>query len=1303
MIRDFIGIKGMIIATIEKSYLDEDIRVMYFDPKEYKKIRNSKIIYSGDVYEFFEVIVDNIPKIEQLNLPKNYVDILNFSEELLDGKVPQTFESGVCLFLKLLHENYLEIIRIIILQIIINEGEYRLPFKFIYYFPHLLFSIAEHVGSTVLNRVFHKKYFDNFIKGFFESMEISIRHKNDPAKLDEYFLDILGKFIRDYATEDILRRIKPIFRCNIIFSMPIFNTINNFAENIFHFDPEIRSEICANPDAPKHPSYRFMFIDFTKDEENKTLYTAEIFRESIAENPNAVIYKTEYRKLFFDENFQVRISCLYNPNAVDFEEFDAVLYEKGIVDYLYFDRLCYKRTDKFDKFIKRLNLDQIYRFLDSESCWKYSGFFEFMEIRNKKILAKVASIPHACEFEQYKRFFREKDIKILFNVASNISAPKFEEYKKLFNHKSYKVRLGAASNPNAARFDEFKQLFEDPSFEVRRAAYFNKNADKYQKFIPDWYFPRELGDDCELIAADPDAVIYPEYEKLFFDPSEYILRAVASNEAAAAMQGYRNLFKYENARYAIAANQKAVELDEYSELFYTKDSAVKRSIVENPAAVRHPLYSLFFFDEEDYHLVTRNVVAVFHPLFKSMFFNKNYDARYALNKFWIREKYPELFSSLCLYSLSTPFALKKPDFSRFFKGKNRAPSGSWRYIKDIAQNIYAINYPGFEKIRSLDEYREYVLKNDVTRFLRDLEIKEGDMLLIECEKFVNCPSEEIYKEVNQKLAESEFAVNIKGFEKLFSNKEFFPYLALNRAATKFDEYKKLFYFKPAKFISDKVENPHDKKIKENTNRNIALNPNAVRFWEFNRLFFSNDYIVLANLASNPNAVDYSNYKRFYFDLYWSVRDAAYHNSKAREKYADLHKRLIPRELGSSIEEIISHKDAQKYEEYKHLIYDKDPKLREALAGLDILSDYEMELLFLVDPTEEILLRLVSNRRTMELEVYESLFYSDSERVLLKLVEVDNVFRYKNSSLLFRHQYESIRIKVALREDAVEHEDYKLLFNDESEAVRVAAASNPYAAKRVEYSRLFGDSSAEVIKAVFSNKYSRELDEFPKVFLSKSYEIREYLAGLTEGLKYEGFRNILMNKHWNIRRKALKLEGVRERFPAIYRKLFPVEWGDNYRLIIFKEEAEEYEEFRMLFTDEMEEIRMLMASHPSISKYEEASILFEDESINVRQRVAANEEAVKLKGFEKLFSDVAEVRKYVASNIAAVKFPEFRQLFSDSNVDVLRRLAVNWNAVNFKEYEKLFESKYDVVRCWILKNFEARRKYPEKCKKLMEEL
>ncbi|MHA1341200.1 MAG: hypothetical protein ACTSRZ_20145, partial [Promethearchaeota archaeon] len=556
-----------------------------------------------------------------------------------------------------------------------------------------------------------------------------------------------------------------------------------------------------------------------------------------------------------------------------------------------------------------------------------------------------------------------------------------------------------------------------------------------------------------------------------------------------------------------------------------------------------------------------------------------------------------------------------------------------------------------------------------------------------------------YKYYWKILASNQEAVKFSGFRDLFDETELkvLEPLARNPKAVFYEDYIKLFYKKEEKTYSSEEL--------ELLNSAIASNPNAIRFKEFYHLFWDDSPNVLKCLALNPNAVDFILFRNFYTIKYWSVRDAAYRNQEAKKLYPKLHSMLIPREYGDTIDEIIMHPAAKNYKEYEWLFLDEDPKLRAVLASKEqFVDDERFSQLFNIHADEDVLVGIISNARARQLEMFEILFNCNYESVQLKLADLPDLYKYKGVSNLFNSHYESVRVKMAMREDMANLDDYGVLFSDESEDVRIQAASNRNAPNHKEYFRLFKDKNLKVIKAVISNPNSHKSKHFSEIFSNEDIEVLKYLAQIPASASYNEFIKLLFHRNYHVRRHASRNPNAKLRFSTELERLFPIEWfperwDNEYFSVIFNSESEKYDEFRMLFNDEIEEIRILIASHPSITKYKEASALFKDNLIKVRQRVARNEEAVKIKGYEQLFDDIAEVRKFVASNIEAVKFPQFKKLFSDPDPNVRRRLAVNWNAVKFKEYKELFNDENDEVKRWVLKNVEAKRAYPAEYEQL----
>ncbi|MHA1341197.1 MAG: hypothetical protein ACTSRZ_17245 [Promethearchaeota archaeon] len=1069
----------------------------------------------------------------------------------------------------------------------------------------------------------------------------------------------------------------------------------------FNSNIEIRENIALNSQAPFFPQYKYLFND-----------PIEEVRISVAKNPNAVMYEKEFRKLLLDESLNVRTSSLENPNVYKFEEGKAILYEGSIAASLNLEEITIGDFAEFEKLIENLNLDDLTIFLENKRIYLWKELKRLCRVKNSEVLAYIARVPQLALNEEYKVLFNSKSLWVLENVAANPNAPFFDEYRKLFKFKSIDIKEAIARNPNAARFEEFKQLFNDASFKVRRAAFFNENSKKFIDFIPDWFFPRKLGSDCKLIAVNEDAVKFKEYKKLFHDPSYDIITKVAANEAAANLDDYRIFFKWLKIKKwknlsdlirSMIKNPNATRFKEFS-IFFTDDFWLRHEdLAEMPRLTNFKEYSLLFNGSSNVREnIALNPEAVKHPLYKNLFFDKSDGSeivRYAVRKNKnAKTMYPELYRELIPENigLKDPRAAKYKEFVLAFEGDSST----------IAESPIAIIFPEFKKLfKSNDRFiLESLAGNEkATEFaeFKQLFDCEEDRVLKRVASNEKATKFEEFRKLFNKDLDTELSLNpsatkFEEFKKLFNNPSNFFNLIRNSEAAKFEEFRKLFY--PELFKADYFDRFFENKIEYY--RNLSSNVKAAKFYEYSHLFYFDDPIVLENIASNPKAVEFPLFVRVYYEKYWSVRTATYNNKRARERFSELHNKLIPREFGSSIKEILLDPRAKDYEEYKWLFYDRDPKLRAVLASMEKMADRkDFKLLFILNPTEEVQLNLVSNKRAVELSYFETLFYSKYENVLLKLLDLPNVFDFSSSKILFSSLYESVREKVAGHPAAPKFEEYRLLIHDKSVKVRLAVAMNRNAVKCKEYIDLLQDSSLDVVKVAMSNPEIRRMNEFSLVFFNKSSKIIEYLIDLPESINFKEFENLLLCSNWDLRRRAMKVPGAREKFKLAFNKLFPIEWGDNYRLIIFKEGAEGYEEFKMLFTDEIEEVRIFIASHPSIGRYKEASALFTDKSIKVRQRVAANEEAVKLKGYERLFDDIPEVRKFVASNIAAVKFPQFKKLFSDKDPNVRRRVAVNWNAVEFNEYEKLFEDEDDNVKRWILKNIEAERKYPEKCEKL----
>ncbi|MHA1341469.1 MAG: hypothetical protein ACTSRZ_16235 [Promethearchaeota archaeon] len=1322
IIKNFLNRKDVFLIRLADGM--STYRLTLIDPSSFK--RKEKIYYreaygewvegeyfNGDEEEYYDDEFDivyylgklakyDINKLNLTNIEKNVLREINrlivlIKRRKLDIINEETgdFEYIIDKLFRFINKYPKEFLIILLKVSLVAKNEiYYLFRKLIYNIPDLLFDYL------------------NYFKHQYDNSEGS-PHKNlIIQQLNEFFYIIKSEdyIIKNNIWIKIIRKLKrdfPNLRLqdiqNILEFLPIpnFREFSDFYKFIIHPNMEIRRKFALYEDSAIEPQFKVLFFDYNKE-----------VRKTVTLNPASIRYKTEFTKLFFDEEAEFRKSLLYNPKAVDFMEFQSLFYERfSNIDYR---KICLnKNIVEIKYYIDNSGLEGLTYFLDNKLCSSYIKFASFFRLRNGIILRKLASMPEACAYDEYRIFFKMKDRKIIKKVARNPNAPKFEEYKKLFEHDNYEIRLEAAKNPNSANFIEFKQLFLDPSFEVRRAALFNDNADKYAEFIPDWYFPKELGEDPYMIAADLEAVHYEEYKKLFADPSTEILKLVALNEAATKLEEYKLLFKNESIKEYIAINPEAVQLEEYSSLFHD-NVRIRRAVASNPKAVFHPLYKELFKDKNVKYKIAANPLATLLPMYKSLLSDKQVLYWGGLdNNYYAKLKYKDFFEyfkdeETALYN---PFTKDDyPEFKLRFHAydlktilkdiKDGAKNPVWSFFPEFIENKDFFNYhsiynpvahrfDGFRKIFSynLDYIKRAASMEEAARF----------------EEF-----KRFFREINRSrsileaLAGNRGATRFKEFAVLFDSK-YISYtradLALNPKATKFDEFRNLFFIK---YIS----------------KYLALNPNAIRFDEYNQLFFVNDFITLKRLARNESAAGLECFRNLYNSRYWSVRDALYRNKRAREHYPKEHAKLIPRELGNTISEIISNPKAREYEEYERLFDDEDPNLMAALASSEeFAKDKRIINLFRFSEHDGIMKALASNKEFKKSSFYEWLFYINSKVVLLELAEQADIFKYKNAKRLFSSYYESVRGKIASRGDAVDYEEYKKLFKDESARVRRAVALNERATRLKEYEGLFEDSSLDVIKGILSNPSARKLKVFSKLYFNSNYEIRNYLAGLSESLNFAEFKRMLLDKNWHIRRKAMRLSGVADKFADTCKKLFPNQWleeyieneinikakeegyYEEYFPIIFRGESEAYEEFKMLFTDELEEIRLLMASHPSISKYKEASAMFRDPSVQVRQKIAANEEAVKLDGYELLFDDVAEVRKFVASNIEAVKFPQFKKLFNDKDPNVRRRVAVNWNAVEFEEYKKLFEDKNRKVKIWILKNREAKRKYPEKYEEL----
>ena len=281
-------------------------------------------------------------------------------------------------------------------------------------------------------------------------------------------------------------------------------------------------------------------------------------------------------------------------------------------------------------------------------------------------------------------------------------------------------------------------------------------------------------------------------------------------------------------------------------------------------------------------------------------------------------------------------------------------------------------------------------------------------------------------------------------------------------------------------------------------------------------------------------------------------------------------------------------------------------------------------------------------------VFNGKVHKASLRANLKHLEAAIILEYNNSDIAIHPQYCEFSPQANTKKilPQILKLDPDFLFESENAFVRQALAASIDATNYEQYKKFFETEPSSFYKEKFSL-----FQKYPFLLTQKN------IAMNPGAPKFEGYRKYL---HAN---EALK------------------------RLVAENPNAPLQEEYKILFKDESENVRMKAAANLMGAKFEEYKILFDD-ILSVRREVALNSEAVKLEGFRNLFNvEDLKIQINIASNPEAVKLEEFNRLRNNPSIEVIEALANNLAFQNmyFNEYKAICKN-YGYIPLDLLRKY-----------------
>ncbi|MHA2366615.1 MAG: hypothetical protein ACXAC7_21845, partial [Candidatus Hodarchaeales archaeon] len=506
--------------------------------------------------------------------------------------------------------------------------------------------------------------------------------------------------------------------------------------------------------------------------------------------------------------------------------------------------------------------------LDAFTSWKYAEMLS--ETRNIELVRMLLKDERCKDLKHLRRLFKSKDVDVLKMLASNEFLVDVEEYGSLFDCEEEDVLLEIAKNPIAKKRQEFLRFFD----------VLKENS--FKSLVGIEYAPENFVLIMQIV-SDPENCAFDEYKNLFNYKSKFVLRCIAQNPNAVRFQDeFRKLFKI--VPVSVAKNPNASQFEEYGSLFdldpvaaerverkKLKDLAKKRNEKNKKAELNDQddlkIEELLTDDEIDKMGRLSKVIHEKSDTFKNTLILSQGSGDYVGYSKLIDE-----YGSLLESNLNAMRFGKYDDFVNYHISSGDAhPDDNpyYIYFKSINQ-YFKSHYP--RCYAGKNAMIAFYLRNQFKKLFDDendyvqYHIIQNPFILLYPKQITDMML--THGHDNSWNLWNNFAAHLQApfmtdlYKKTFEIKKCWSHIASNKNAVYFNEFSQLFteksrYIKStlAKNVNApiyasefrKLFNGIDENIKEyneskeyfdisNVAKNLASNPNAVKFPEFKKLF-----------------------------------------------------------------------------------------------------------------------------------------------------------------------------------------------------------------------------------------------------------------------------------------------------------------------------------------------------------------------------------------------------------------------------------------------------------------------------------